>query len=275
MNVRLGLSFAEQIWGESKMTNRQQKWVRRIGPFVVLFLFLALWQYLAVTDKINTFFFSSPTAVLLDFIDLFVTGRIWLHLGITLTEAVSGLLIGLGLGVAAAFLFGNFKILNLLFDPIFVAIYGLPKLALGPLFVIWFGLGLKSKVIMSALLVFFLVFFNAYAGFQDVNAELVNTLKLMGASRIQIVTKVTLPSCVPWIIASIRSGTGAAVGGAIMGEYLGTNKGLGFLVQTAGANYDITRVMSVILVMCILMLILDSIGKFIEKSALKWRPPAD
>lgn len=78
MNVRLGLSFAEQIWGESKMTNRQQKWVRRIGPFVVLFLFLALWQYLAVTGKINTFFFSSPTAVILDFIDLFVTGRIWL-----------------------------------------------------------------------------------------------------------------------------------------------------------------------------------------------------
>ncbi|MDD6441302.1 MAG: ABC transporter permease [bacterium] len=257
------------------MTSRQEKWIRRIGPFVIVLLFLCLWQYLADTEKINTFFFSNPMDVILDFIDLFVSGRIWIHLKVTMTEAISGLFIGIVTGVMAAFLFGNFKILSLLFDPIFVAIYGLPKLALGPLFVVWFGLGLKSKIIMSTMMVFFLVFFNAYAGFRDVDIELLNTLKLMGATRIQIVTKVTLPSCVPWIIASLRSGIGASVGGAIMGEYLGTNKGLGFLVQTAGANYDITRVMSVILVMSILMVMLDSIGKMIEKLVLKWRPPVD
>lgn len=254
------------------MTKKQEAWIRRIGPIVVVLLLLILWQYLADNEKINTFFFSSPIAVMTDFISLFTSGRIWLHLGVTVLESFSGLLIGLVMGVAIAFLFGNFKILNLLFDPIFVAIYGLPKLALGPLFVIWFGLGLKSKVIMSTLLVFFLVFFNAYAGVKDVNIELINTLKLMGASRLQIVRKVMLPSCVPWIIASLRAGIGAAVGGAIMGEYLGTNKGLGFLVQTAGANYDITRVMSVILVMCILMLLLDTWGRRMEKSILKWRP---
>lgn len=254
------------------MTKRQETWVRRMGPLTVVFIFLILWQYMAETERINPFFFSCPTEVLKDFVLLFTTGRIWLHLGVTVVEAFSGLLIGLILGVAAAFLFGNFKILNLIFDPIFVAVYGLPKLALGPLFVIWFGLGLKSKIIMSSLLVFFLVFFNAYAGFQDVSMELIHTLKLMGASRIQIIKKVTLPSCVPWIIASLRSGIGASVGGAIMGEYLGTNKGLGFLVQTAGSNYDITRVMSVILVMCILMLLLDIFGKKAEKAILKWRP---
>lgn len=257
------------------MTKKQERWVRRLGPLFVVFLFLVFWQYMADAERINTFFFSSPIAVIKDFILLFTSGRIWLHLGITVLESIAGLLIGLVLGVAVAFLFGNFKILSLLFDPIFVAIYGLPKLALGPLLVIWFGLGIKSKIIMSAMLVFFLVFFNAYAGFRDVNVELVNTLKLMGASRWQIVQKVTLPSCIPWIIASLRSGTGAAVGGAIMGEYLGTNKGLGFLVQTAGANYDITRVMSVILVMCILMLVLDECGKMLEKVVLKWRQPVD
>lgn len=257
------------------MSKKQEIWIRRIGPISVLLLFLILWQYLANTGQINTFFFSSPLEIIKDFILLFTTGRIWLHLGVTVVESFSGLFIGLIMGVVFAFLFGNFKILNLVFDPIFVAIYGLPKLALGPLFVIWFGLGLKSKVIMSTLLVFFLVFFNAYAGFRDVNTELINTLKLMGASRMQIIKKVTLPSCVPWIIASLRSGIGAAVGGAIMGEYLGTNKGLGFLVQTAGANYDITRVMSVILIMCILMLMLDALGKKMEKVILKWRPLAE
>lgn len=257
------------------MTKGQEKWIRRIGPLLVVLFLLVFWQYMADFEKINTFFFSSPIAVIKDFIYLFTSGRIWLHLGVTVLESLVGLLIGLVLGVVIAFLFGNFKILSLLFDPIFVAIYGLPKLSLGPLLVIWFGLGIKSKIIMSAMLVFFLVFFNAYAGFRDVNVELVNTLKLMGASRLQIMQKVTLPSCIPWIIASLRSGTGAAVGGAIMGEYLGTNKGLGFLVQTAGASYDITRVMSVILVMCILMLAMDECGKMLEKSVLKWRQPID
>lgn len=257
------------------MSKGQEAWIRRIGPVIVVFLFLVFWQYMSDTGRINPFFFSRPTEVLKDFVFLFTSGRIWLHLGVTVVEAFSGLMIGLVLGVASAFLFGNFKILNLIFDPIFVAVYGLPKLALGPLFVIWFGLGLKSKIIMSTLLVFFLVFFNAYAGFKDVNMELIHTLKLMGASRMEIVRKVTLPSCVPWIIASLRSGIGASVGGAIMGEYLGTNKGLGFLVQTAGANYDITRVMSVILVMCILMLLLDMCGKRAEKAILRWRPPSD
>lgn len=257
------------------MTRRQEVWVGRLGPLVIVFLFLCFWQGLADSGSINTFFFSSPREVLLDFVELFTTGRIWKHLAVTVTESMAGLAIGLAAGVAAAFLFGNFRLLSLLFDPIFIAIYGLPKLALGPLFVIWFGLGLKAKIVMSTLMVFFLVFFNAYAGFRDVDRELVSTLRLMGATRTQIAFKVTLPSCVPWILASLRSGAGAAVGGAIIGEYLGTNKGLGFLIQTAGANYDIARVMSVILVMSILMLLLDTGAKLLERLVLKWRPTAD
>lgn len=257
------------------MTRRQEKWLSRIGPLAIVTLFLCFWQWLAHSGAINTFFFSSPKEVLLDFINLFVTGRIWKHLGVTVTESMAGLGIGLVLGVVIAFLFGNFKVLSLLFDPIFVAIYGLPKLALGPLFVIWFGLGLKAKIVMSTLMVFFLVFFNAYAGFRDVNRELIRTLQLMGATRAQIAFKVTLPSCVPWIIASLRSGAGAAVGGAIIGEYLGTNKGLGFLIQTAGSNYDIARVLSVILVMSILILLIDTCAKLLERLILKWRPTAD
>lgn len=257
------------------MSRRVEKWVGRIGPLVVVALFLCFWQWMADSGAINTFFFSSPIYVLLDFVEIFTTGRIWPHMAVTLTEAMAGLGIGLVAGVLVAFLFGNFRILSLLFDPIFVAIYGLPKLALGPLFVVWFGLGLESKVVMSTLMVFFLVFFNAYAGFRDVNRELISTLRLMGATRIQIAFKLTLPSCVPWILASLRSGVGAAVGGAVIGEYLGTNKGLGFLIQTAGANYDIARVMSVILVMSLLMVILDTVCKLLERIILKWRPAAD
>lgn len=257
------------------MTGKWEKWVGRIGPLVIVALFLCFWQRMAGSGRINTFFFSSPVEVLLDFVELFATGRIWTHLWVTVIEAMAGLGIGLVAGVLIAFLFGNFHILSLLFDPIFVAIYGLPKLALGPLFVIWFGLGLESKIVMSTLMVFFLIFFNAYAGFRDVNRELISTLRLMGATRVQIALKVTLPSCVPWILASLRSGMGAAVGGAIIGEYLGTNKGLGFLIQTAGANYDIARVMSVILVMSLLMMLLDTVCKLLERLILKWRPTAE
>lgn len=260
-------------WTMSK--RKKEKWIGRIAPLVIVICFLSIWQFFVEKEMIDEFFFSSPKEIGQDFIELFRSGILYPHLARTLYETILGLAYGLLFGVAIAFLFGNIRFLSLAFDPIFIALYGLPKLALGPLFIIWFGLGVNSKVVMSAIMVFFLVFFNAYAGFRDVNIELIDTLKLMGATRLQITWKVTLPSCIPWIMASLRSGAGAALGGAIIGEYLGTNKGLGFLVQTAGVNYDITRVMSVILVMMFLMLMLDKMTKELEKIVLKWRPKSE
>ncbi len=128
---------------------------------------------------------------------------------------------------------------------------------------------------MSTIMVFFLVFFNAYAGFRNVDVNLINMMKLMGANRLQIITKLTLPSCIPWITASLRAGVGAAVLGTIVGEYLGAVQGLGWMVMTAGGVYNITRVLSCIFILMILMSLLDFSVKKAEAIILKWRPAVD
>ena len=221
---------------------------------------------------INPLFFSSPKQVLADMAEMFSTGYIMPHIGITLYAAFLGLFYGIVLGTAIALIVGNNRVLAHILEPIFVGIHGLPLLALGPLFVVWFGIGIKSKIFMATISVFFLVFFNIYAGFKDVDIQLIQTLKLMRASKIQLMTKVILPSCIPWLIASLKAGVGAAVLGAIVGEYLGATAGLGWVIQSAGAYYNITRVIACVIVLMVIMFILNAIVSWIDRKALKWRP---
>ena len=204
--------------------------------------------------------------------EMFSTGYIMPHIGITLYAAFLGLFYGIVLGTAIALIVGNNRVLAHILEPIFVGIHGLPLLALGPLFVVWFGIGIKSKIFMATISVFFLVFFNIYAGFKDVDIQLIQTLKLMRASKIQLMTKVILPSCIPWLIASLKAGVGAAVLGAIVGEYLGATAGLGWVIQSAGGYYNITRVIACVIVLMVIMFILNAIVSWIDRKALKWRP---
>ncbi|HGM3508673.1 TPA: ABC transporter permease [Clostridioides difficile] len=252
-----------------------KKILKKCYCLIFIALFLIIWEYLSDNNMINTFFFSSPLNIIKDLISMFSTGEIWPHIYITLKASLFGLFYGVVFGVIIAFLFGNIPLLADIFDPILVGLYGLPKLSLGPLFIIWFGIGLQAKIFMAAIMVFFLVFFNAYAGFKNVDINLINTLKIMGASKLQIIQKVILPSCIPWIMASLRSGAGASVLGAIVGEYLGSNQGLGWMVQSAGGVYNITRVLSCIFLMMFIMSMLDYILKHVEKRILRWRESVD
>ncbi len=239
---------------------------------ILLAVFIAAWQVLAYRGMINPLFFSSPKQVLADMAEMFSTGYIMPHIGITLYAAFLGLFYGIVLGTAIALIVGNNRVLAHILEPIFVGIHGLPLLALGPLFVVWFGIGIKSKIFMATISVFFLVFFNIYAGFKDVDIQLIQTLKLMRASKIQLMTKVILPSCIPWLIASLKAGVGAAVLGAIVGEYLGATAGLGWVIQSAGGYYNITRVIACVIVLMVIMFILNAIVSWIDRKALKWRP---
>ena len=239
---------------------------------ILLAVFIAAWQVLADRGMINPLFFSSPKQVLADMAEMFSTGYIMPQIGITLYAAFLGLFYGIVLGTAIALIVGNNRVLAHILEPIFVGIHGLPLLALGPLFVVWFGIGIKSKIFMATISVFFLVFFNIYAGFKDVDIQLIQTLKLMRASKIQLMTKVILPSCIPWLIASLKAGVGAAVLGAIVGEYLGATAGLGWVIQSAGGYYNITRVIACVIVLMVIMFILNAIVSWIDRKALKWRP---
>lgn len=251
---------------------KSMKLINKLYSIFFLIFVIIIWQIAANNDIINTFHFSSPKEIFKDLLVLFKSGQVWPHIAATFGVSLAGLLLGTLSGIALAFLFANFNILNKIFDPILVGLYGLPKLALGPLFIIWFGIGIKAKIVMSTIMVFFQVFFNSYAGLKNIDKELITTLKIFGANKIDILKKVALPSCVPWIAASLRTGAGAAVMGTIVGEYLGSNKGLGWMVQNAGGVYNITRVLSCIFILVIFMSIIDFILKKMEKSILRWRP---
>jgi NitT/TauT family transport system permease protein len=233
---------------------------------------LAIWEMLARLRIIDPFFMSQPTAVLVDMKEAFVSGEIIPHIVVTLKEALAGLLIGTLAGVLTALFLEKAETAARVLDPIIMALYGIPKLALGPIFILWFGLGIESKIFLAALMVYFLVLFNAYAGFRNVDQSLVNAVRLMGASSRQIMLKVVLPSAIPWMLAGLKAGLGAALLGAVVGEYIGANSGLGWMVEYAGGMYDIARVFTCIIVLMLLMAMLNTVLGVVEGRLLKWRP---
>lgn len=240
--------------------------------FIVVFLALASWEICANKKIINTFYASQPSAIFADFYSFVVTGELFTHLAVTLQEAFGGLFFGTLAGIACGVILGRIKWIADILEPIITALYGIPKLALAPIFILWFGLGIESKIFISALLVFYLVFFSTFEGIRSVDANIVAAIKLMGANRCQIFMRVILPSCIPWILTGIRGGIGASLLGAIVGEYMGASAGLGWMVQYATTTYQIDRVMSCILTLLLIGLAFNKGLKFCEERLLKWRP---
>ncbi len=244
----------------------------RLLIFIIVSAALLSWEIGANMKIIKTFYASQPSAILIDFYNFIMSGEIFIHLGITLKEATFGLFFGTIAGISCGVILGRIKWMADLFEPIISALYGIPKLALAPIFILWFGLGIESKVFLSAVLVFYLVFFSTFEGIRSVDANIVAAVKLMGASRYQIFKNVTLPSCIPWIITGIRGGIGASLLGAIVGEYMGASAGLGWMVQYATTTYQVDRVMSCILTLLLIGLVLNKGLKYCESRLLRWRP---
>jgi NitT/TauT family transport system permease protein len=252
--------------------NRTQALKNRGIIFGVISLALIVWEVGAEIGAINTFYASQPSAIFLDLYRFVVTGEVLIHLTTTLQEALGGLIFGTLAGIACGVILGQIKFLADILEPIITALYGIPKLALAPIFILWFGLGIESKIFISALLVFYLVFFSTFEGIRSVDKNVVSAIQLMGASRYQVFRHVTLPSCIPWILTGVRGGIGASLLGAIVGEYMGASAGLGWMVQYATTTYQVDRVMSCLLILLLIGLVFNKALKFCEKRLLKWRP---
>jgi NitT/TauT family transport system permease protein len=244
----------------------------KINIFAVISLALITWEIGAEAKMINTFYASQPSAIIRDLYTFIFSGEVTKHLSTTLLEALGGLLFGSLAGIACGVLLGQIKFLADVLEPIITALYGIPKLALAPIFILWFGLGMESKIFISALLVFYLVFFSTFEGIRSVDANIVSAVRLMGASRYQIFKHVTLPSSVPWIITGIRGGIGASLLGAIVGEYMGASAGLGWMVQYATTTYQVDRVMSCLLILLMIGLVFNKLLRMCETRLLQWRP---
>ena len=236
-----------------------------------LLLALGLWEATAAAGYVDPFFFSRPSLLWQEFWTMLHSGMLARHLSVTAQEAGLGLLLGGTLGTLAGLGLGLSPRVSRALMPLMTGLNGLPKLALGPLFIIWFGMGLSSKVLISALMVFFIFAFNLYTGVQSVDPALVGAVRLLGGTQGQILGKVIWPACLPWLLTSLRTGLGLSLSGAIVGEYLGSTRGMGWLLSAAGDVFNAQRVLCCVLILVILIILLDGVVRLLEARLLRWR----
>jgi NitT/TauT family transport system permease protein len=248
--------------------SRSELWLIPVQIGILIGI-LVLWQ-VSVSSK-NLMFFSRPTLVAERLYELFVNGEIYPHILVTLQEVVIGYIIGAALGLALGFLLGRSKIMSKIFQPFIIGLYSVPKIALAPLFIVWFGLGIESKVAVVVLATFFLVFFNTYSGLLNINEELVNLARLMNASWPQTIRRVILPASAGQIFIGLKTAVPYAVIGAVIGEYIGADAGLGYFVLHASQTFDAPSMFSGIVVLVALVFGVNVVLGVIEKRVMRWR----
>jgi sulfonate transport system permease protein len=238
---------------------------------------LGIW-YLGAKVPINgtyllpEFFFSNPVDVFWRIVKLFVSGTIWKHLWITLTETVLAFVIGSASGVAIGFWFARKPMLAAVFDPYVKMVNALPRVVLAPIFMLWLGLGIWSKVALGVTLVFFIVFFNVYQGVKEVSPAILANARLIGMNERQLFRHVYWPSALSWMFSSLHTSVGFALVGAVVGEYLGSAAGLGYLIHQAEGVIDTTGVFAGMFILAAFVLVMDWFVTRIENRLLVWRP---
>jgi NitT/TauT family transport system permease protein len=218
------------------------------------------------------FFFGQPLKVFERIWTWFAGGAIYGHLWVTLVETVLAFAIGTLLGLVFGLWLALAPTASTLADPYIKAMNAMPRVILAPIFAVWFGLGIASKVVFGVTLVFFIVFFNVYQGVKEVSPVVLANARMLGASGRQLLRYVYLPSATSWVFSSLHTSIGLAFVGAVVGEYLGSARGVGYLIHQAEGVFDIDTVFAGILVLTIFALILDFVVTRIESRLLVWRP---
>lgn len=197
---------------------------------------------------------------------------VYLHLGVTLLETVLAFIIGTVLGLACGLWLALARTASLIFDPYIKAANSMPRVILAPIFALWFGLGIWSKVALAVTLVFFIVFFNVYQGVREVSPVVLANARMLGANQRQLLRTVYLPSATSWVFSSLHTSVGLAFVGAVVGEYLGSARGVGYLILQAEGTFDVNTVFAGIVVLTAFALVLDGIVGVLEKRLMKWQP---
>jgi NitT/TauT family transport system permease protein len=223
---------------------------------------------------LDPFFFSTPLDVASRIIKWFREGTIWRHLWITLVEALLAFVIGSIAGVLIGFWFARKPLIAAVFDPYVKMINSLPRVVLAPIFTLWLGLGIWSKVALGVTLVFFIVFFNVYQGVKEVSQSVLANGRMLGMSERQLLRHVYWPSALSWMFSSLHTSVGFAVVGAVVGEYLGSAAGLGYIIQQAEGIFDVAGVFAGMFVLGVFVVIIDGFVSFVERRLLVWRPVA-
>jgi NitT/TauT family transport system permease protein len=263
---------------DARRQARRRRMLVHAARLATLVLVVGGWQLLTTWKVIDPFFFGQPTGIVRQLWDWAehgtAYGSLWLQVWITMKEALLGFVYGVAGGVFFGILLGQVRFLSDVLGPYIKAMNAIPRIVLGSIFVVWLGLGTASKVLLAAVLVFFVVFFNAFQGVREVDRNLVANVRILGATRLQVVRNVTLPSALTWIIASLHVAFGFAIIGAIVGEFLGAQQGLGLVIATAQDTFNPDGVFAAMLIIAILALTAEWLIGRLERRLLSWRPPA-
>lgn len=257
----------------------------RVWQVGLLVAVLAFWHLMTTPGLLPLFMFDNDRQAAFFFGEpLKVAGRIWVwfvteadiyrHLGITLLETLLAFGIGSVLGLGAGLWLALQPMASAILEPYVKALNSMPRIILAPIFAVWFGLGIGSKVALGVTLVFFIVFFNVYQGVKEVSPVVLANARMLGARPRQLLRHVYLPSATSWVFSSLHTSVGLAFVGAVVGEYLGSSQGVGYLILQAEGSFDINTVMAGIVVLTAFALVLDALVGRIERRLMKWQPKA-
>ena len=264
--------------------NRVRNGRLRLRAFQVLLLvlLLAIWHVLTSPTLLPPLYFSEPNQAAFFFGEplkvferlwrWFVSGEIYEHLWVTLVETLLAFLIGTVFGVIVGLWLALAPTASVIFDPYIKAINAMPRVILAPIYFVWFGLDIASKVALGVTLVFFIVFFNVYQGVKEVSPVVLANARMLGASPRQLLRHVYVPSAMSWVFASLHNSVGLAFVGAVVGEYLGSARGVGYLIHQAEGFFDMNTVVAGIVLLTAFALMLDWLVGIAERRLMVWQP---
>jgi NitT/TauT family transport system permease protein len=243
-------------------------WLRRSLSLLVLAL---LWEILSRAGIIDPFYAPAPSEILRVVFSLFAEGTILNHLEATFTAALSGLVIGLAIGILLGFAAALMPLLADVLEPVMMLLNAIPRVILAPLFVIWLGIELPSKIALAVVLVAVLIFFAVYSGIKDVNQLFVERVWTLGGGRMTLLREVYIPSVTAWVLSSLKVAVGFAFTGAVVGEFVAATRGLGYLLQFAQSTYNAALTLGLIFLIMSFVLLLFVCAELIEHRLLRWR----
>jgi sulfonate transport system permease protein len=242
-----------------------------VRQFIVLATLLVGW-WLASGTLVDSLFLSDPISVARVLYQVIADGTLWWHLEQTLIEMTLGYIVGVTTGVVLALAMTSLPWGQKIVRPLMLGLFAVPKVALAPLVIVWLGIYLMPKIVLSASLVVFIVYFNTVAGILSANPQIQEVMRVMGASRLHVLAKLTLPSAAPYIFTAMRITAPGALIGAIIGEFLSSNRGIGFFIAAASSRYDTARVFAGIISLLIFVLLLNTAISRLERHIARWRP---
>ncbi len=276
--TRVAASDEATIAARARKRARQRKLAVWSARAFLAILIIGGWQLLTDAKVVDKFFWGQPSGIVTQLRDWInhgtQYGSIWTQIWVTLKEALLGFVLGVTAGVVVGVALGQNRFLADVVQPYIKVMNAIPRIVLGALFTVALGLGTGSKVLLAAVLVFFVVFFNAYQGVREVDQNLINNARVLGASQFQVTRNVVVPSALTWIIASLHVAFGFAIIGAIVGEFLGAQKGLGLVIANSQNNFNPDGVFAAMMIIAIIALTAEGLIGALERRLLAWRPPS-